>query len=109
MTFNSFATPKNVKPIDIFAAAAYNVNNPDNVVLDDIIERRGDTMLNLKTLREGQHLTQQQLAEKTGIRQGDISKLEHGNGNPSLRTLQRLADGLGMKLNISFSPLTQQE
>lgn len=59
--------------------------------------------------RTSQGITQQQLAEKTGIRQGDISKLERGNGNPSLRTLQRLADGLGMKLNISFSPLTQQE
>ena len=59
--------------------------------------------------RMSQGMTQQQLAEKTGIKQGDISKLERGNGNPSLRTLQRLADGLGMKLSITFTPLTQKD
>ena len=29
--------------------------------------------------RTSQGMTQQQLAERTGIRQGDISKIEHGN------------------------------
>lgn len=49
-------------------------------------------------------LTQKQLSERTGIAQTDISKLERGNANPSLRTLQRLADGMGMKLKIEFVP-----
>ena len=30
--------------------------------------------------------------------------LENGNANPSLRTLQRLADGMGMKLKLEFVP-----
>lgn len=47
-------------------------------------------------------MTQKELAEKTGIYQADISKLERGIGNPSLSTLKRLADGLGMKLQIDF-------
>ena len=47
-------------------------------------------------------LTQQQLSERTGIAQTDISKLERGNGNPSLRTLQRLAAGMGMRVKIEF-------
>ena len=38
-------------------------------------------------------LTQKELSERTGIAQADISKLENGNANPSLRTLQRLAIG----------------
>ncbi len=50
-------------------------------------------------------LTQKQLAERTGIAQSDISKLETGNANPSLKTLQRLANGMGMKLKISFQPI----
>ena len=37
-------------------------------------------------------LTQKQLSEKTGITQPDISKLENGNTNPSIRTLKRLAN-----------------
>lgn len=49
-------------------------------------------------------LTQKQLSEKTGIAQADISKLENGNANPSLKTLQRLANGMGMNLKIEFIP-----
>ena len=33
-------------------------------------------------------ITQKELSERTGIAQGDISKLENGNSNPSLKTLQ---------------------
>ena len=47
-------------------------------------------------------LTQKQLSERTGIAQADISKLERGNANPSLRTLQRLAAGMGMNVRIEF-------
>lgn len=47
-------------------------------------------------------MTQKQLAEATGIYQADISKIERGLANPSLSTLQRLADGLGMRLSIDF-------
>ena len=50
------------------------------------------------------HLTQKELAEKTGINQADISKIENGTRNPSIRLLQRLADGMDMVLNISFTP-----
>lgn len=55
--------------------------------------------------RKSSGLTQKQLAQRTGIAQSDISKLENGNANPSLKTLQRLAEGMGMKLKISFQPM----
>lgn len=58
--------------------------------------------------RKASGLTQKQLAERTGIAQGDISKFENGSGNPSLRTLQRLAAGMGMRMNITFTPVTGQ-
>ena len=54
--------------------------------------------------RKAAGLTQKDLAARTGIAQADISKLENGNANPSLRTLQRLADGMGMKLKVEFVP-----
>ena len=54
--------------------------------------------------RKSSGLTQKDLADRTGIAQADISKLENGNANPSLRTLQRLADGMGMKLKLEFVP-----
>ena len=43
-------------------------------------------------------------ADITGINQADISKLENGNGNPSLRTLERIARGLDMRLKLEFVP-----
>lgn len=54
--------------------------------------------------REERDLTQKQLAEATGIAQADISRLENGTANPSLRTLKRLAAGLGMTLKVEFVP-----
>ncbi len=52
--------------------------------------------------RKAAGLTQKELSEKTGIAQSDISKLENGSGNPSLRTLKRLAEGMGKTLRIEF-------
>lgn len=54
--------------------------------------------------RHAAGMTQKELSEKTGIAQGDISKLERGTSNPSLRTLHRLAKGMGMKIRIEFVP-----
>ena len=59
--------------------------------------------------RKASGLTQKQLSERTGIAQADISKLESGNANPSLRTLQRLAAGMGMQVKIEFLPLRQNQ
>lgn len=55
-------------------------------------------------VRDNVGLTQKQLAERTGIYQADISKIERGIGNPSIGTLQRLAEGMGMTLSIAFVP-----
>lgn len=55
--------------------------------------------------RTRKQLTQKQLAELTGITQADISRLENGTANPSIRTLQRLAAGLGMMVKVEFVPL----
>ncbi len=52
--------------------------------------------------RRNSGMTQKQLADKTGIAQADISKLETGNANPSLKTLQRLAADMGMRVKIEF-------
>ena len=54
--------------------------------------------------RMKKQLSQKQLSELTGIAQADISRMENGNANPSIKTLQRLAEGLGMKLKLEFVP-----
>lgn len=49
-------------------------------------------------------LTQMELAEKTGISQADISRLENGTRNPSLALLKRLAEAMDSTLRIEFIP-----
>ena len=59
--------------------------------------------------RIAQNLTQKELAERTGINQADISKLENGTRNPSLKMLKRLAAGMGMALKIEFVPMAARK
>ena len=54
--------------------------------------------------RKQRNMTQKELAERTGIDQSDISKIETGNANPSLATLKRLAEGMDMILRLEFIP-----
>lgn len=56
----------------------------------------------LQEARSRKGLTQKQLSERTGINQGDISKIENGTANPSVMTLMRLAEGMGVDLDIRF-------
>lgn len=56
-------------------------------------------------MRALNNLTQKELAARTGIDQADISKLENGTRNPSLKLLKRLAHGMGMQLKIEFVPM----
>ena len=70
----------------------------------DALEPEFSIMQAMIDARRTSGLTQKQLSERTGIAQADISKLESGNANPSLKTLQRLAAGMGMRVKVEFLP-----
>lgn len=72
----------------------------------DDIQPEMDVIRAMIDNRIAQNLTQKELAERTGINQADISKLENGTRNPSLKMLKRLATGMGMALKIEFVPMT---
>ena len=48
------------------------------------------------------NMTQKELAEKTGIRQSNNSRIENGSASPTIDTLARIAAGLGKQLKIDF-------
>ena len=52
--------------------------------------------------RKERNMTQKKLAEKTGITQADISRIENGTRNPSLDMIKRLAKGMGMRLKLEL-------
>lgn len=74
----------------------YEALQPEHAVIQAMIDARKTS-----------GLTQKELSERTGIAQGDICKLERGNANPSIKTLQRLALGMGMVLKVEFIPLSK--
>ena len=86
---------------------AEQLKDPEIRAEYDALEPEFSLMQAMIDARKSSGLTQKKLSERTGIAQSDISKLESGNGNPSLRTLERLAKGMGMRVQIEFKPLKQ--
>lgn len=84
---------KDKKMSDPEFAKAYGDLQPEMNVVRAIVEAR-----------TSQNLTQKELSERTGIAQTEISRLENGTRNPSIKLLQRLADGMGMVMNVTFTP-----
>ncbi len=92
-TFNSYLN-KQMENIEF--RAEYEALEPEFSIIQAMIDAR-----------KASGLTQKELAERTGIAQADISKLENGSANPSLRTLRRLAAGMGMQLKLEFVPTSK--
>ena len=53
-------------------------------------------------------MSQRDLADKADIIQRDINRLENGNGNPTLKTLKKLASALGCRLELKFTKLPSE-
>lgn len=80
------------------------MENPEFKKEYEALQPEMDVIRAIVDARVSQNLTQKELAERTGIDQADISKLENGTRNPSLNLLKRLAEGMGMVLKIEFVP-----
>jgi DNA-binding XRE family transcriptional regulator len=57
----------------------------------------------LISARQEAGMSQQELSQLAGVTQADISKIENGKGNPSIKTLQKLAAALHKTLRIEFA------
>ena len=80
------------------------MKNPEFVEAYEEIQPEMSVIRAMIDARLSRGMTQKELAEATGIAQGEISKLENGTRNPSIKLLQRLAEGLDMSLSVSFLP-----
>ena len=61
-------------------------------------------------MRTESNLTQKELAKKCGIKQSNISRLESGKANPTIKFLQKVADSLDCDLIVEFrkrEPVTE--
>jgi transcriptional regulator with XRE-family HTH domain len=54
----------------------------------------------IKGRRESLQVTQETLAELSGVGLRTVKQFESGKGNPTLITLQKLGDALGLELTM---------
>ena len=64
---------------------------------------RESVVRQLKEVRKGKGMTQQELAELVGTKKSNISRLESGRYNPSLDFLERVAGGLGREIEVKVT------
>ena len=75
---------------------------PDSRKSGIIVKLEYQLMMMVLKARNEQTLTQADLAERTGLRQSNISRIEKGQAMPSITTLSKIAHGLGKQLQIKF-------
>ena len=85
--------------LDIEAETIYMEGRTVKTVQPAVNVRAGEAVAAARA-RKG--LSQKELAEVTGIDQGDISRIERGIANPSVGTLNRIAEALEGKLVIEI-------
>ena len=69
--------------------------------------RAGAASNRLREIRLGASLTQQQLAQLSGVSQWTISRIEHGKRHPQVGPAYRLAQAMGVRIeDIFFSEST---
>ena len=81
--------------------AEAEAEGPEAIEALRILEDRYRLASDLIGRRRALHMTQQQLAAASGIRQSEISRIEGGNGNPTLKTIGALARALGAELRLT--------
>lgn len=79
-------------------------SGPESAVYRKVFEQAYDIAMQVIELREKAGLTQAQLAERCGVDQGDISRIERGSTSPTTKTLQRIAEALDADVRLVAKP-----
>lgn len=66
----------------------------------------GELIRTIKERREVMKVTQETLAELSGVGLRTLKQFESGKGNPTLSTLQKLADVLGMEVCLKVKTVS---
>lgn len=60
----------------------------------------------VKDRRESLNITQGTLAELSGVGLRTLKQFESGKGNPTLMTLQKLSDAMGMEVALKLKKIS---
>lgn len=81
-----------------WSADAHQVNEAASKVFQAEVSAHEALGSELADARHGRCLTQQELAELSGVPQSEISRIESGRANPTIETVSRLAAALDKRL-----------
>lgn len=97
------STTKKVQPLTFTEVKSRLLADPETYQFY-LEEKRADEMRELlASMRAKAGLTSTQIAERMGVSQPAVSKLERNATRASLATLQRYANACGAELKISFA------
>lgn len=78
------------------------IRDPEDEKEYELTKPGFELMLALIDARHEANITQKELAERSGVRQSNISRIEVGACSPTVATLQRLAMAMGKTLHIEI-------
>ena len=64
----------------------------------------GDTAHAVSMARRMVDISQEELARRSGISQKDISRIDSGSSNVTVKTLMRLAEAMDLRVIVRFLP-----
>ena len=79
---------------DFYKLLEKELQNPEFKKEWDALEPEFNMIQAMIDARKQKNMTQKELAERSGIDQSDISKIERGVANRALSTLKRLTEGM---------------
>ena len=79
-----------------------NKRYADGVASAEALSARADIAKQVHIARKEAHLTQQNLADLTGTKKSNISRMESGRYNPSLDFLVKVATSMGKELSVKL-------
>ncbi|MGC9329139.1 MAG: helix-turn-helix domain-containing protein [Candidatus Hinthialibacter sp.] len=91
---------------DVFSTEVNELKSDPNYVLEGVILNLAEQ---IQEEMDKQGITRQDLAQKMGKSSSCISRALRGNQNLTLSTAVQIGLALGLKMNVSFSPLNHSD
>lgn len=79
------------------------MKNPGFKKAYDELELQYKVIQELVNYRIDNNITQDELAKKTGISKSNISRFESGKHSPTLKMVEKIANGLGKKIRFDLT------
>ena len=92
------------RTLDDYLQRSERANSPEASAARAVFDQAYGVARQVIELREKHHLTQVELAEKTGLPQAQISRIERGAVSPTSATLAKIAEALGADLRLVERP-----